>query len=101
MAEQSQQWKQISQKAIQKVLDDIPTEWTVAKDKLPGHDVVDVTGFPAKSGILDKQELEITESLATEIVARVASGEWKAEAVTVAFCKRAAIAHQLVCSIGS
>ncbi|KAI5365539.1 putative amidase [Septoria linicola] len=91
----SSQWEQISQRARQKVLDDIPADWKISQDKLPAEDVLDVTGVPAASGILDEQELAITESLATEIVAKIAKGEWKAEAVTRAFCKRAAIAHQL------
>lgn len=90
------QWKDISARAIQKVLDDIPLEWRVPANKLPGDDVLDVTGFPAQSGVLSDLELEITESFATEIVAKLAKGEWKAESVTIAFCKRAAIAHQLV-----
>ena len=46
--------------------------------------------------MLSQDEIEITRSHATEIVKRVAEGKWKAEDVTVAFCKRAAIAHQLV-----
>lgn len=92
----SSQWQDISAKAKQKVLDDIPSEWRIPADILPGDEVLDVTGFPAQSGILSKLELEITESFATEIVAKVAKGEWTAEDVTRAFCKRAAIAHQLV-----
>ena len=93
----SSKWEQISAKARQKVLDDIPADWKIPKDNLPGDDVLDVTGFAASSGLLSKQELAITDSLATEIVAKIANGEWKAEEVTIAFCKRAALAHQVVC----
>ncbi|CAK1365780.1 unnamed protein product [Cercospora beticola] len=89
------QWEAIAQRARQKVVDDIPTEWKIPQDQLPGDDVTDVTGIPATCGILDQQELAITDSLATEIVAKIAQGSWKAEDVTRAFCKRAAIAHQL------
>jgi amidase len=91
-----EQWEEISAKARQKVLDDIPSEWKVPADKLPSDDVLDVTGFPAKSGILSQQDLDITESFAVDIVAKIAKGKWSAENVTRAFCKRAAIAHQLV-----
>lgn len=90
------QWQDISTKAKQKVLDDIPSEWKIAADKLPGDDVLDVTEFPSQSGLLSELELEITESFATEILANIARGDWTAEDVTRAFCKRAAIAHQLV-----
>ncbi|KXT01880.1 hypothetical protein AC578_2155 [Pseudocercospora eumusae] len=90
-----EQWKEISAKAKQKTLDSIPAEWRLPEEKLPADDVLDVTGFPAQSGLLSKKELEITNSLATEIVAKIAKGEWSSEAVTLAFCKRAALAHQL------
>ncbi|UJO18965.1 Putative amidase [Fulvia fulva] len=95
MGSTTEQWKEIAKKAQQKVIDDIPLEWRVPTNRLPGHDVRDVTGFPAKSGLLSEQDLEITDSYATEIVAKLAKGVWKAEDVTRAFCKRAAIAHQL------
>jgi len=88
-------WQEISAKAKQKVFDDIPAEWKIAQDKLPEGDVLDVTGLPTKCGILSEKEIDITESYATDIVAMIATGEWTAEDVTRAFCKRAAIAHQL------
>lgn len=93
----SSKWEQISAKARQKVLDDIPADWKIPEDKLPGGDVLDVTDVAASSGLLSEQELAITDSLATGIVANIANGDWKAEEVTVAFCKRAALAHQVVC----
>lgn len=95
MGSTNEEWKAISAKAQQKVLDDIPSEWKMSKDKLPGDHVLDVTGFPKESGLLSERELEITGSFATDIVAKIASGSWKAEEVAVAFCKRASIAHQL------
>ena len=44
------------------------------------------------------EELQITNSSAVDLVAKLAKGELKAVAVATAFCKRAAIAHQVVCS---
>ncbi|KAK9238690.1 amidase signature domain-containing protein [Lipomyces kononenkoae] len=70
----------------------IPAEWKI-KAVPEGDSFFD---FPAKSGILSENELQITESSATELVAKLASGELKSVDVTLAFCKRAAIAHQLV-----
>ena len=92
----SQDWKEISVQAQGKRESSIPSEWRIPKDKLPPPEQLDVTGFPAKCGILTDAELAITDSYATEIVEKIAAGEWKAEDVTRAFCKRAAVAHQVV-----
>lgn len=89
-------WEEIGKKAQAKVLDDIPPAWRITKDKLPPEDQLDVTGFPFNSGLLTETEIAITNALATDIVQLVASGAWRAESVARAFCKRAAIAHQLV-----
>lgn len=89
-------WQDISTRAKQKVLDDIPSEWKIPKDKFPVDDVRDVTGIAASCGILSEKEIEITEANATGILEKVKGKQWKAEEVARAFCKRAAIAHQLV-----
>lgn len=89
-------WQDISAKAKQAVLDAIPEQWRLTPDKLPPDSQLDVTGFPSQCGLLSGLELDITDSFAVDIVQKIASGEWKAEDVTRAFCKRAAIAHQLV-----
>lgn len=96
MASPTQTWQEISVSAKQKLEDSIPPEWRIPSEKLPSDDVLDVTSFPAESGLLTPQELEITESLATEIISKIAKGNWNAEQVLIAFCKRASIAHQLV-----
>ncbi|EXV02612.1 amidase domain protein [Metarhizium robertsii] len=49
-----------------------------------------------QSGILTDKELQITESSdVTNMLEALASGQLTAEEVTVSFCKRAAVAHQL------
>ena len=93
----SKQWEEISAKAKEILKSSIPAEWRIPKDKLPPADQRDVTDVPAKCGLLSEAELQITDSYATEIVKNIAAGEWKAEDVTRAFCKRAAVAHQVVC----
>lgn len=90
-------WKEISEKAQQKVADSIPPDWRIGKEHLPPSSQTNITGFPAKSGLLLEDELTITESYATDIVKKIATGQWNSENVTRAFCKRAAIAHQMVC----
>lgn len=89
-------WTDIAAKAQTKLINSIPAKWRIPHDKLPPDEQLDVTGFPRQSGMLTETELKITESFATEIVGTVAAGEWTAEEVATAFCKRAAIAHQLV-----
>ncbi|GAA5849094.1 hypothetical protein JCM9279_005789 [Rhodotorula babjevae] len=46
-------------------------------------------------GVLSAGELEITGSTVESLLARLRSGEWGAEEVTRAFCRRACIAHEL------
>lgn len=54
--------------------------------------------IPRRSGILSPQELRITEEYDVKHLLRaLASGDLTSLAVTTAFCKRAAIAQQLVC----
>lgn len=91
-----QKWEEISAKAQEILANSIPSEWRIPKDKLPPDSQKDVTNVPKDCGILTDKELEITDSYATDIVAKIAKGEWTAEEVTRSFCKRAAVAHQVV-----
>ena len=77
----------------------IPAAWRLGA-LAPGPDVLDVMHVPESCRILSALEVEITHAPAETILARVAKGDWKARAVTEAFCKRAAIAHQLVSTLG-
>lgn len=53
--------------------------------------------IPLTCGLLNKTETRITSDHdATALLEKLADGIWSVEEVTVAFCKRAAIAHQLV-----
>ncbi|BEJ12517.1 hypothetical protein CspHIS471_0209770 [Cutaneotrichosporon sp. HIS471] len=69
----------------------IPKEWLVEV----ADDVIDVMDIPAKSGVLSAAELEITETAAPALIKKMVDKELTSEAVTVAFCKRAAIAQQV------
>jgi hypothetical protein len=89
-------WIKVSAEARAKLIDSIPAGWRIEQHKLPPDSRLDVTSFPSESGILSQHELDITESFAVDIVRRLAAGEWTSQEVTTAFCKRAAIAHQLV-----
>lgn len=92
-------WQDISARKRQDILDSIPPEWMIPTDLLPPDSQKDVTTFPSQSGWFTLEELEITGSTASQILEKTTTGIWSAEAVTRAFCKRAAAAHQLVCIV--
>jgi len=72
----------------------IRDEWKISKKLSLGNNVLQV---PKTCGILTEREINITEDNdAVNIVERIRQQEYTAEEVTVAFCKRAAIAQQLV-----
>lgn len=89
-------WEDIGKRAQARLYDSIPAEWRIPQDKLPPADQLDVTRFAYHSGLFTEREIVITNSLATDIVAKLVNATWTAQEVTKAFCKRAAIAHQLV-----
>jgi amidase len=72
----------------------IPKEWLLKS--LPDSTVTNVMEVPYTCGIMSDIELALTEKDATELLAMMAKGELKSYDVTLAFCKRAAIAQQLV-----
>ena len=74
----------------------IPHEWRLDSEVLTSAPR-DVRGIIEASNILSERDREITNVRdATALLEKIHSGEWSAEEVTVAFCKRASLAHQLV-----
>ena len=79
----------------------ISESWRLSAESLstftrPGIDLIAADAC-RKCGIMSDLELEITEKFtATELVQRLATREISALDTTTAFCKRAAIAQQLV-----
>jgi len=72
----------------------IPKEWLLPS--LPSPSTLDVRSIPRTCGILTSKELEITENYdATSLAQAIKSRALSAEAVTISFCKRAAIAQQV------
>lgn len=74
----------------------IPNDWRIEINSRPSgcRNVFPVFG---SAKILSTRELEITSAEdATYILKHIHEGSWSAEEVTIAFCKRAAVAHQLV-----
>lgn len=73
----------------------IPQEWRLPEDIIRS-DVADVSKIPETCGILSKEEVAITAKDSTFLLEQMHSGRISSEAVVLAFCKRAAIAQQLV-----
>lgn len=72
----------------------IPKAWLLSQDQLQSSDIRNV---PKHCGILDHREIHITQDCdAVDIVNGIANRSLSAKEVTIAFCKRAAIAQQLV-----
>lgn len=73
----------------------IPKEYHLPKDIID-KPPLNVTDIPRTCGILSKEELYITEDYdATALAEAIANRKLTAVEVATAFCKRAAIAHQL------
>ncbi|KAH6862570.1 acetamidase [Alternaria alternata] len=84
-------WEELAADKRTRIASTIPSEWLIRD--LPSDD--NVFEFPKASGLLSAREIELTESSATDLVAQMAEGKLKSVDVTLAFCKRAALAQQL------
>ncbi|KAK0943873.1 hypothetical protein LTR29_004638 [Friedmanniomyces endolithicus] len=91
-------WQDIAARKQRQRTDRIPKAWLVPTSYLPRTNSSDnVLDVPRRCGILTSQEIHITETLdATALVAGLATGKLRSVDVVTAFCKRAAIAQQLV-----
>ncbi|TGZ79867.1 amidase [Ascodesmis nigricans] len=88
-----QPWEEIGARKRHERDSKIPMDWTL--DSGVPESLRDVTHLPYSSGILSARELDITGNYtAQEIIEGTIKGKWTSVEVTVAFCKRAAIAHQ-------
>ncbi|KAK3116764.1 hypothetical protein LTR53_002530 [Teratosphaeriaceae sp. CCFEE 6253] len=91
-------WQDIAERKQRQRAERIPKDWLLPSQYSNGLESrSNVLGIPRQCGILSPQELHITDDLdATALVAALATGKLTAVAVVTAFCKRAAIAQQLV-----
>ena len=90
-------WQELAAEKKARQTASIPKEWLIAP---PSDDILDVTDIPAKCGLLSERDLEITElNEVAVLLSKIAVGAWTSVEVTTAFCKRAVIAHQVVCAL--
>ncbi|RDW85833.1 general amidase-like protein [Coleophoma crateriformis] len=87
-------WQAVAARKQKQRQSRIPTEWMLASP--PPPTVTNVLNVPRTCGILTTKELEITEQHdAVSLSSCIRSKKYTAEEVTVAFCKRAAVAQQV------
>jgi amidase len=94
-------WQDLVTAKQQECAQRIPSEWKLSAEQLalvqtPRLIEADV---PRRSGLLSEFELDVTENYsANQLLTKLASGQVSSIDVTTAFCKRAALAQQLVCA---
>ena len=90
----------ISQEKLSENAAKISKEWQLASQYLENVNAnsnLNVLDIPRTCGILNEKEIDITENYdATALVEKMASKQFSSYEVVLAFCKRAAIAQQLV-----
>jgi amidase len=88
-------WQEISIKKKAEQATRIPRAYLLPKHFKPN--AVNVLHVPRTCGLLSQRQIDITENNdATSLAAAIAGREYSSLEVAEAFCKRAAIAHQLV-----
>ena len=96
-------WRSIASAKRDSCYEKIPKEWRLSASVLSTVNETstqDVTHIPRECGILSAEEIDITETYdATDLLKKLASSEFTSIAVATAFCKRAAIAQQLVSAL--
>ena len=94
-------WRTLVARKREQLDDQIPSEWRLTERFLatiPTSGRLIEADVIRGSGILSEIELDITENYsATELLVELSKGNRSSVQVTTAFCKRAAIAQQLVC----
>lgn len=89
-------WEQGAEAKRQTIMRKIPKQWHLEQsviDKARKH--LKLTGTVIES-LLDTETIQITSIDSVDLISAISNGSRTAVSVTRAFCKRAAIAHQLV-----
>lgn len=98
MSQTEASWQSIASRKQQEQINAIPKHWTLKTRPSAARN--NVLAIPRECGILSAREIELTEKYdATALVKELAAKRLKSVDVVTAFCKRAAIAQQLVDSL--
>ena len=89
-------WKDRAAAKRAETLNKIRPEWRLSADYLElANQQRDITG-PFIEQFLDKDEISITSMTSVPLLNALAERKWSAVQVATAFCRRAAVAHQIV-----
>ena len=89
-------WRDIAARKQKERAERIPQDWLLPSSYSAEINRDNVLSVPRECGLFSSEELRITEGYdATALVALLAEGKLTSVEVATAFCKRAAIAHQL------
>lgn len=91
-----QTWQKKAEAKVAETQSKIPDEWTLQKHDLEAAKRQRQLSGPFIERFLNDGELEITGNDSVPLLSKIKSGQYTALQVTTAFCKRAAIAHQIV-----
>ncbi|KAF2491400.1 amidase [Lophium mytilinum] len=93
-------WRALAASKRESVAAKIPAEWRLPSSftsQFTPTSRISVLDVPRKSGLLTDRELELTDNYdATALVELMVAGKATSYEVTTAFCKRAAIAQQVI-----
>lgn len=92
---ETESWKIAGEQKRKALLSLIPSEWRLT-DPLPSPAEVPNLRNGTIQGYLSNRETMITEMDCLSLLEQLASGALSSREVTMAFCHRAAVAHQMV-----
>ncbi|KAJ6013358.1 acetamidase [Penicillium herquei] len=92
----SQTWQGIASSKRESLNSSIPPEWVIPSAFRPPAEQKDVSKFIAQSEWFTESEVEILSTPASTLQLRLAQGLISSEEVTLAFCKSASAAQQLI-----
>jgi amidase len=97
---EAESWKLASEHKRNALLTLIPSEWHLTHPLPSPEDVPDLRKGTIQS-YLSSREVMITEMDCSSLLEQLASGRLSSREVTMAFCYRAALAHQMVSQLHS
>lgn len=94
--QQEESWEAKAKAKVAETNSKIPHEWRLSQPSLDKAKQIKKLSGAFIESFLSDEELSITRDDSTLLVAKVKTGEYTALQVAQAFCKTAAVAHQIV-----
>lgn len=92
-------WQERAAAKRESIATSIPQEWRLDATVIQkSSQQRDISGAYIE-GLIDQETVAITQLDSLEIVAAIQSRRYSAVQVTTAFCRRAAVAQQIVCTL--